>query len=252
MLSVAPLFIPEKVAWPKTIKLVLFASPVGAILVNINLLNEIHKVQNCFEAVNLSNTGFGQQYTEQEDGKMTGMTAGKNRSLALREVDKVRWITVTAVFMGMNIALCAFGVPVPGGHLYLNDVVICTASLLLDPVGAFICGGIGAFLGDFIFYPLPMFVSLLTHGLQAVVISLLFRNLFPRHRRLSATIAVLVGAVIMVTGYTLGKIYVYSTFEYAMVKLPYEIAQALLGVAGSLLLCFRGGLIDSFNRILRQ
>lgn len=183
---------------------------------------------------------------------MTGVTVGKSRNVTLREVNKVKWITTTAIFMGMNIALCAFGVPVPGGHLYLNDVVICTASLLLDPVGAFIVGGVGAFLGDFLFYPLPMFVSLAAHGLQAAAISFLFRHLFPRHRKAAALISVLVGAVIMVTLYTLGKIYVYSTFEYAMIKLPYEIAQALLGVVGSMLLCFRGGLIDSFRRILQD
>lgn len=187
---------------------------------------------------------------------MTGVTAHKagsiTRGVTLREADKVRWTTITALFMGMNIALCAFGVPVPGGHLYLNDVVICTASLLLDPVGAMIVGGLGAFLGDFIFYPLPMFVSLLVHGGQAAVISLLYRKLFPKHRELAALIAVLTGAVIMVTGYTLGKIYIYSTFEYAMLKLPYEIAQALLGAVGSLLLCFRCGLIGSFHRILSQ
>lgn len=183
---------------------------------------------------------------------MTGMTAWKSRGVTLREADKARWITFTAVFMGMNIALSAFGIPVPGGHLYLNDVVICTASLLMDPVGAFIVGGIGAFLGDFLFYPLPMFVSLAVHGLQAAVISLLFRHLFHRHRELAALTAVLVGAVIMVVGYTLGKIYVYSTFEYAMIKLPYEIAQAMLGVVGSMLLCFRGGLMDSFHRLLNQ
>ena len=59
----------------------------------------------------------------------------------------------------------------------------------------------------------------------------------------------MVGAVIMVTGYTLGKIYVYSTFEYAMIKLPYEIAQALLGVAGSVALCFRGRLMEYFARM---
>lgn len=183
---------------------------------------------------------------------MTGITAGRSKNVTLREVNKVKWITTTAIFMGMNIALCAFGIPVPGGHLYLNDVLICTASLLLDPVGAFIVGGIGAFLGDFIFYPLPMFVSLAAHGLQAAVISILFRNLFPNHRRLAAVISLTAGAVIMVTLYTLGKIYVYSTFEYAMIKLPYEIAQALLGIVGSMLLCFRGGLMDSFRRILQD
>lgn len=181
-------------------------------------------------------------------------TVSNQRTLqpTLREMNKSKWITATAVLMGMNIALCAFGVPVPGGHLYLNDVVICTASLLLDPAAAFIVGGIGAFLGDFIFYPLPMFVSLAAHGLQAIAISMLYRKLFPHHRRLAAFIAVMVGAVIMVTMYTLGKIYVYSTFEYAMIKLPYEIAQALVGVIGSMLLCFRGGIMDSFNRIMGE
>ena len=50
----------------------------------------------------------------------------------------IQWMAVTAVLMGMNVALSSFGVPVPGGHLYLCDVVICTAAVLLDPLGAFI------------------------------------------------------------------------------------------------------------------
>ncbi len=183
---------------------------------------------------------------------MTGLTAKGVKSMTLRETDKVRWITVTAVFMGMNIALCAFGIPVPGGHLYLNDVVILTAAMLLDPVAAFVVGGLGAFLGDLLFYPLPMFVSLAAHGLQAVAVSILFRKILPGHRKAAAWISTAVGAVIMVTLYTLGKIYVYSTFEYAMIKLPYEIAQALLGMAGSILLCFRGGLMDLFHRVMQE
>ena len=97
----------------------------------------------------------------------------------LRQKSPVRWITVTALLMAMNIAMSSFGLPVPGGHLYLNDVIICTAAILLDPVGAFAVGGIGAFLGDFFFYPTPMFVSLAAHGLQAVAISLCAHRLFP-------------------------------------------------------------------------
>ena len=88
-------------------------------------------------------------------------------------VHSTQWLAVTAVLMAMNVGLSSFGVPVPGGHLYLNDVVICTAGILLDPLGAFMVGGVGAFLGDFFFYPTPMFVSLATHGIQAVAISLI-------------------------------------------------------------------------------
>lgn len=65
------------------------------------------------------------------------------------------WLCTTAMFMAMNIALSSFGVPVPGGHLYLNDVVICLAAIILDPLAAFMVGGVGAFLGDLFFLSHP-------------------------------------------------------------------------------------------------
>lgn len=170
---------------------------------------------------------------------------------SLKSINKTRWIAITGLFMALNIAMSSFGVPVPGGHLYLCDIVICTAAILLDPVSAFLVGGLGSFLGDLIFYPLPMFVSLVTHGLQAVVISLIARRgakLGGKKYFVHSLIGTLIGAVIMVTGYTLGKIYVYATLEYAIIKLPFEIAQGLLGVVGSLLLVFRLGL----GKILRR
>ena len=89
---------------------------------------------------------------------------------------KARWLTVCGFLMAMNTVLSSFNIPVPGGHFYLNDVIIVAAALSLDPLGAFLVGGVGAFLGDFFFYPLPMFVSLATHGLEAVVISLFARR----------------------------------------------------------------------------
>lgn len=157
-------------------------------------------------------------------------------------------ITITALFLAMNIAMSSFGIPVPGGHLYLCDAVICLAALLLNPLEAFVVGGIGSFLGDMIFYPLPMFVSLVTHGLQAVVISLFAHRFKPEHQKAGAVIGVVIGGIIMVTGYTLGKIFVYSTFEYAMIKLPYEIAQAALGGVLGLLLCFHAGIGKLFKK----
>ena len=203
--------------------------------------------------------------------KEKSLHSGSAAGLRTAESDRVRRITMIGILMGMNVALCAFGVPVPGGHLYLNDVVICTAALLMDAPAAFLIGGVGAMVGDMIFYPVAMFVSLFAHGLQAAAISLIYHRLSGRHhaagsgtgtsvsgrsvsgssgigRKAAAIAATLVGAVIMVTGYTLGKIYVYSTFEYAMIKLPYEIAQALLGVVVSVSLCFRGRLMEYYER----
>lgn len=51
-------------------------------------------------------------------------------------------ISITALFMALNILMSSFGVPVPGGRCYLNDVIICTAAILLDePKAAFMVGG---------------------------------------------------------------------------------------------------------------
>ena len=147
-------------------------------------------------------------------------------------------ITMTALFMALNIAMSSFGIPVPGGHLYLCDVIICLASILLSPLYAFVAGGIGSFIGDLIFYPQAMFVSLVVHGLQAIVISVISHYTLKKHPKIASGIGVTVGGILMVIGYTLGKIYVYSTLEYAIIKLPYEIAQAALGAVFGMLLCW--------------
>lgn len=160
-------------------------------------------------------------------------------------------ITLTAIFLAMNIALSSFGVPVPGGHLYLNDVVICLASLLLSPFYAFVVGGIGAFLGDFFFYPTPMFVSLVTHGLQAIVISLIAHKVLKNKPIAASIIAVAVGAVIMVVGYSLGRAFIYSTPAYALLKLPFQIFQAVFGAIVGTILCWGCGIKKMFDKYMK-
>lgn len=160
------------------------------------------------------------------------------------------WLCTTALFMALNVAMSSFGVPVPGGHLYLNDIIICTAAILLDPFAAFMVGGVGAFLGDLFFYPVPMFVSLVTHGLQAVVISLFSRYVLKKHPILSSGIGVTIGAVIMVVGYSLGRAFLYSTPEYAVLKLPYQILQAGVGAVAGMLLCWKFGIHKLYNRLI--
>lgn len=163
-------------------------------------------------------------------------------------IGSIRWLAVTAMLMAMNIALSSFGVPVPGGHLYLNDIVICTAAILLDPFAAFLVGGVGAFLGDLFFYPTPMFVSLATHGLQAVVISLCAHHTFRNNKKLAAALGVFLGAIIMVVGYSLGRAFIYSTVEYAIMKLPFQILQAVVGAVVAMIICFPFRLLEYFNR----
>lgn len=163
--------------------------------------------------------------------------------------NKVKWLTFTALFMSMNIVLSSVSIPVPGGHLYLNDIVICTAAIILDPLAAFLVGGVGAFLGDMIFYPAPMFVSLVTHGVQAFVISLCVNKVFKNREEMGAVIGVTIGVIIMVTGYTLGRAFVYSTIQAAIIKLPFEFLQGMLGAVCGVLLCYKVNLKKRFAQI---
>lgn len=152
----------------------------------------------------------------------------------------IKKLTLTAVLLGMNIIMSSsiLSVPVPGGHMYLNDVIIVMAALILDPFCAFLVGGAGAFLGDMIFYPTPMFVSLVTHGLQAALISLFARRVLKAKPLPSAVIASVLGLFVTVTGYTFGRAYIYGTPEYAVLKFPFQILQTAVGSAIALALYF--------------
>ena len=146
-------------------------------------------------------------------------------------------LCMAALFLGLNIAASSIGIPVPGGHFYLNDVVICTAALLLNPLYATLVGGVGAFLGDFFFYPAPMFVSLVVRGLQAFAIAMYVKH-HDKRKKSTGIVAVTIGAVIMVVGYTFGRAFIYSTREYAIVKLPFQIAMAVIGAAAAIILVY--------------
>ena len=162
------------------------------------------------------------------------------------------WLCIAALFMALNIAMSSFGVPVPGGHLYMNDIIICTAAIMMDPLAAFFVGGVGSFIGDLLFYPLPMFVSLVTHGLQAVVISVFSHYVMKKHPVLSSGIGVFIGAIIMVVGYSLGRAFIYSTPEYALLKMPYQILQAVVGAVVGMLLCWKFGVYKLYKQAVNR
>ena len=166
----------------------------------------------------------------------------------------VKKLTVAAVLMAMNIimSISALSIPVPGGHMYLNDVIIVTAAVLLDPLYALLVGGVGAFIGDMLFYPPPMFVSLVSHGLQALVISLFVHRWMKQKPVAASVLGAALGLVISVAGYTLGRAYLYSTPAYAVAKFPFQILQTLVGSTLALLLCWKCGVVKIFQRRFGQ
>ena len=97
-----------------------------------------------------------------------------------------------------------------------------------------------------------MFVSLVTHGLQAIVISLFAHRVMKKHPAVASGIGVTLGALIMVAGYSLGRAFIYSTPEYALLKFTYQFLQAGVGSAVGRLLYWECGMHTQDNgRIFR-
>ena len=88
----------------------------------------------------------------------------------------------------------------------------------------------------------------MSHGVQAVVISLCTRHLIKNKPEPSSIIGAVFGLVLSVVGYSLGRAFVYSTPEYAIMKLPFQILQTAVGSAIGLLLCWKCGIVKIFEK----
>lgn len=160
-------------------------------------------------------------------------------------------LSITALFLALNVLLSCVGIPFPGGKIFLNDVVICASAFLLgDPLAAFCIGGVGAFIGDFLFFPPWMFISLTVHGIQAIAIAYLSRRLCPQRPEIGSAIGFFIGAMLMLTGYSIARAYMYGSVGAAVIGLPFEIVQAGIGIVGAWLLCWHVGIARFFERIL--
>ena len=83
----------------------------------------------------------------------------------------VRQITFTAILTAFTALLSSFGVPLGFATIYLCDIAVCVAGIVLNPILAVIAGGFGTFIGDLIFYPKAMFVTLIIRTVQVLIIS---------------------------------------------------------------------------------
>lgn len=164
----------------------------------------------------------------------------------------VRKITFTAVLMAMTTALCAFYVPLGFTHLYLVDIAVCAAGILLTPFFAVIAGGVGAFLGDVFFYPQAMIVTLLVRTVQVVIISVFSHYIMKNKPFLSSLIGCVIGVIVMAFGYSYFAALFYSAIEAALAKLPLEALQAAVGVVVALPLCYKFRLKETLDGYLKK
>ncbi len=161
---------------------------------------------------------------------------------AEREVFSTKWITYTAIMTALVVATGFIpAIPTPAGNIYWVDGVVLIAAYLLDPLAAFIAGGVGSLLYDILKSPAMMLPSLIIHGLQGAVVSALLHFVIPERFKkwewVKTIVASLAGAVIVVLGYfsyrciTLGV-------PVAVTNIPRNIIQEVIGISIAMVICY--------------
>ena len=64
-------------------------------------------------------------------------------------------------------------------------------------------------------------------------------------------LGILLGATVMVTGYTLGRAFIYATPAISLVKFPFECLQAAVGAGLGYNLVYHAGIEKQFQHRLR-
>ncbi|MDE7301598.1 MAG: ECF transporter S component [Clostridia bacterium] len=181
----------------------------------------------------------------------------KNKKLLF----STKWIAYTALLTALVVATMAIpAVPTVAGNIYWVDGMVLLAAYLLDPVAAFIAGGVGSFLYDVFKAPHMMVATLIIHGLQGAVVSVLLRYVPPKNLKkwewVKALVCALIGAVIVVTGYFAYRC-ITSGVPTAVASIPRNVIQEVIGITIATVLCYattfkrqleKNGLLPDFKR----
>jgi uncharacterized membrane protein len=150
-----------------------------------------------------------------------------------------KWIAYTAMLTALVIAT-QFIPPIttPLGRIYWVDGVVLLAAYLMDPLSAFIVGGVGTLIYDILYSPSMMLTSLVTHGLQGAVVSVFIHYVFPKkHEFVWALISSLIGALVVIGGYFTYRA-ITSGVPYALSQIPRNVIQEAIGITIAMVICY--------------
>ena len=150
-----------------------------------------------------------------------------------------KWIAYTAMLTALVVATNFIpAIPTPAGRIYWVDGVVLIGAYLMDPLAAFIAGGIGSLLYDVFLSPAMMLPSLIIHGLQGAIVSALLHYVLPKkHEPLWAVTAAVIGAVEVVLGYFAYRCITLGV-PTAVTNIPRNVIQEIIGISVATVICY--------------
>lgn len=156
-----------------------------------------------------------------------------------KAVFTTKWITYTAMLTALVVATNFIpAIPTPAGRIYWVDGVVLIAAYLMDPLAAFIAGGVGSLLYDVFLSPSMMLPSLIIHGLQGAIVSLFVHYVLPKkHEPLWAVTASVIGAAEVILGYFVYR-HITQGLSVAVVNIPRNVIQEVIGITIAMVICY--------------
>ena len=166
--------------------------------------------------------------------------SGKNSAVNL-----VLLAIMTALTAIMTLVI---RIPYPGtgGYFNLGDTMVMLGGLLLGPVGGFFAGGVGSAIADIIGFPVFAPITLVVKGLEGMAVGYLGSRVrgYAKVNKLDV-IAVIVGAIIMLTGYFIAEVFLFGVAAAIGELVTLNLAQVVIGGVVTLLI---GPTIRSYLR----
>lgn len=151
-------------------------------------------------------------------------------------------ITTFVILVAVTTTIIRIPVPATTGYFNLGDIFIIGAGLLFGPLAGMVVGAIGAGAADLFGYPQFVLATVVTKGVEGLLVGLVAQNRHPKASRI--WFAASLGAATMVVGYFVFEAFVYpflgkwmpffniTNFQDAVVELVPNAVQGVIGAVG--------------------
>ena len=161
----------------------------------------------------------------------------------MKTKQSTRKLVLSALFAAITFVSTLIHIHVPGmqtGYVNLGDCLVLTCGILLGPFYGALAAGIGSALTDFlhgyVVYVLPTFVIKALMAVCAYYIYKLLSKDETSYKIIPLTVAGIFSEIIMIVGYFLYEGFFIVTFSGALLGVPGNITQGVMGVIFSVIL----------------
>lgn len=148
-----------------------------------------------------------------------------------------RKFVLSALFAAI-IFVTTLLLPIPApllGNMNLGDCFVLLSGIVLGPAFGAVAAGVGSALADLVGYAIYAPATLIIKALMAFLIGFLYKKIQPK-KIYYIPLFGLLSELIMICGYYLYEVILLGSFIAPLVNIPFNLAQALLGIISSTLI----------------